>query len=685
MPAITSLDLSNAKLDVDHIAAIATSTAQTATDRLGHTKLTVQGAIKSLASFTPRGARVTGAAYNLKDIYTEGGIAYVVVVQSFTSVSLSSDIASGNVVIYQRPVNVVSARDYGAVLDGITDDSTAITEANAVAGGGELIIDGVAKLASHVTLTAIIRDTTSQIFTENSLVTIDNGLPIRPEWFGMSSGVLMRAHNALPSSGGTITLRSVTYPKSGCVYGTIESNSVYFKKPNVCLQGSGFAKISQDCKTWVAGTGTVIEGMVLGYADNFSVRDLCIDSGDTVCQRENAGAPLEGLLCTYPSEAQKSSSDLRIGLDIHNVKSLCQSPTASVHAIIAGEGYSNISVSGECVAIYGLHGVVFKGSDFRTGVLQAYMNGGEGVIIKSASQTTARAIRGFVLRTETHNSGPVGTTPYVAATGNYGLFFHAEGGNIDSITVESVFDEGHKVGVADDIASGKVMLDVRVGSIRTVDNSFQGVSVGTLSSGLYANCSFGAVIARNSPIAFRIGAPLAGSVSIITVDSVYGINCGVAVECYGRAYTVFGTVVGDNCTYGVVRIKDTSRPTFSYISAVGGSGVLYTSDDSGLTPSLTGSWVNVGGGNSTFAVSMSSGHAEITGLVRGGAAKPVAQLPFWARPTSNYRVNAWGNNAGTIKPIELTIDTSGVVSINENSGTLTDVSTWLSINARWPL
>ena len=36
MPAITSLDLSNAKLDVDHIAAIATSTIPTATDRLGN-------------------------------------------------------------------------------------------------------------------------------------------------------------------------------------------------------------------------------------------------------------------------------------------------------------------------------------------------------------------------------------------------------------------------------------------------------------------------------------------------------------------------------------------------------------------------------------------------------------------------------------------------------------------------
>ena len=41
--AITIQDLDNAELDTDHLAAIATSTALTATDRLGHTKRTLAG------------------------------------------------------------------------------------------------------------------------------------------------------------------------------------------------------------------------------------------------------------------------------------------------------------------------------------------------------------------------------------------------------------------------------------------------------------------------------------------------------------------------------------------------------------------------------------------------------------------------------------------------------------------
>lgn len=45
MSAITITDLNNAKLDVDHIAAIATSTANTATDRLNNTKNTIYHAM----------------------------------------------------------------------------------------------------------------------------------------------------------------------------------------------------------------------------------------------------------------------------------------------------------------------------------------------------------------------------------------------------------------------------------------------------------------------------------------------------------------------------------------------------------------------------------------------------------------------------------------------------------------
>lgn len=48
MPAITLTDLQNAKTDVDHIAALSTSSSPTATDRLGNTKATWSGKMSAV-------------------------------------------------------------------------------------------------------------------------------------------------------------------------------------------------------------------------------------------------------------------------------------------------------------------------------------------------------------------------------------------------------------------------------------------------------------------------------------------------------------------------------------------------------------------------------------------------------------------------------------------------------------
>ena len=51
MAAITISNLENAKLDVDHIADIANSQSLTATDRLGHTKKTLNGYFSDVDTF----------------------------------------------------------------------------------------------------------------------------------------------------------------------------------------------------------------------------------------------------------------------------------------------------------------------------------------------------------------------------------------------------------------------------------------------------------------------------------------------------------------------------------------------------------------------------------------------------------------------------------------------------------
>lgn len=97
MPAITITDLNNAKTDVDHIAAVATSTLLTATDRLGTVKPTLKAAIDTIRAFNSRGAWVTATLYLVKDLVLVSGTWYVAVTQHTASAAFATDAANWRV------------------------------------------------------------------------------------------------------------------------------------------------------------------------------------------------------------------------------------------------------------------------------------------------------------------------------------------------------------------------------------------------------------------------------------------------------------------------------------------------------------------------------------------------------------------------------------------------------------
>jgi len=79
MPSITITDLNNAKLDVDHIAAIATSTGPTATDRLGNVKPTIAAVVaeypNASGNATAAAASAAAAAASAATATTQAGLA----------------------------------------------------------------------------------------------------------------------------------------------------------------------------------------------------------------------------------------------------------------------------------------------------------------------------------------------------------------------------------------------------------------------------------------------------------------------------------------------------------------------------------------------------------------------------------------------------------------------------------
>lgn len=89
MPVIKISDLNNAKVDTDHIADVATSTAPTATDRMGNVKRTVKGAIDYIVSVGEAAMAPVAAA----------AAAAITSVQNATAAAIASTQSAANTAI----------------------------------------------------------------------------------------------------------------------------------------------------------------------------------------------------------------------------------------------------------------------------------------------------------------------------------------------------------------------------------------------------------------------------------------------------------------------------------------------------------------------------------------------------------------------------------------------------------
>lgn len=160
------------------------------------------GTMQTLAAYTPRGAWSTGSAYALKDLATQGGLAYVCTV-AHTAGTFSTDLAAGKWTIHRgasaedladdadalkgaaligyrgrsvrdRLDDVVSVLDYGAKGDGVTDDTDSILAgANAATSlGARLVIPhGAYRISQAATLSG------SVVFA-GGLISVDSGVTL---------------------------------------------------------------------------------------------------------------------------------------------------------------------------------------------------------------------------------------------------------------------------------------------------------------------------------------------------------------------------------------------------------------------------------------------------------------------------------------------------------------------------
>lgn len=269
------------------------------------------------------------------------------------------------------PADTVGGAVFTTVFgDGVSDRTTQLAAANAL--GLPIRIKGVLHLPSAVTITVPILDTTTQIFTPASFVTIDNGLPVRPEWFGSSAGNIARAVNALPFAvGGTVKFANATYPPS---YNTATAAMLnnrggapgvdYMVRKRIRFQGDRLPQFNAG--ETALENGTIIQGPLFigAECDGFQVDNIGVDSGTTVVNALYAGVEQDGFCIV---QTNKTTPITGTQFQIGSVIGLCKLGSTAVHAVLL-EAMNGGSI-GYAEGRRGYHGVAYKSRNMVVGAL----------------------------------------------------------------------------------------------------------------------------------------------------------------------------------------------------------------------------------------------------------------------------------------------------------------------------
>jgi hypothetical protein len=574
---------------------------------------------------------------------------------------------------------------YGTnTVPGTTNMAAALVSANtvAVASGLSIIIPETLHIGSTVTVTAPIVDSMAQLFSTTSLITISNNLPVRPEWFGSAQGNIRIAINALPSTGGTIQLEEKVYPPQGFSYGAGATAGVCISKDNVRIQGRKMPRLASDMRSLTGGS--IIQGFFLAFANNFQTADFGVDSGITVVNNFYGGTPVDALLCTYPDDTTKAAAALRTFVRHHNVVGLCASPSAAVHAVIAGEGYDQVVTTGEVMGAYGVHGIVFKCTSVRAATLTAFCNGSEGVIIKADTQATARAGHVQIDKIYTRAQGPIGLTPYTTGTQSYGVLINPSGATVDLVEIGQIDTAGASIGIGNAFAGNFSSSSIKIGraivDATGVAGTTQGLQILGSATQIVLRWNIEHLEARNvsvgAQIIFSNGPALNQHCHI---GHLHAVNAQVALDIGSSSYLSIDTVTTDNLSSAVYHITGTPKIAVGILFKDANTPAVYDSSGGGLVPALSGGWTQVAA-NDPFSVDLLGGRINLRGLVKPAASPNICTLPQWAWPGTNKRFVVQGYNGATQVAVPLLVSSAGLVAINEVAGGVANCTTWLSLS-----
>lgn len=542
--------------------------------------------------------------------------------------------------------------------DGVTDKSSAIATANA--NGKPLRFTGISKVSSPTTITVPIIDTLEQIFDIDAKITISNGLPVRPEWFGpvgTDVGMIRRAIDALPSTGGIVQLSVARY-RSG--YDTAlpayfdnrggTPGVDYMVKPKVRIQGSRLP--SYNLTNSALTDGSIIRGTfyVASEASGFQADLIGVDCGVDACNQLYGGADADGFCMLQVNKTSPVYGNyFRIGSVV----------TLGPGGSTLGHGFLFESIDGGSVdyveSRLHWHGVVIKSRNIKAGTLVGTLNLQENVLLKSDYYATLQNV----------------SVDKVICTGDVG------------------FNAGYGFQILADAAHGSEISVAQV----IVDQSNIGTALIANSTFVLADINIGEMMIRSCPTGYKLtGTNLKRSnvnrakidtfTSAVVVDAAvtskdHGIDSlGIAIGTYGvdcSGFVRVGDIHAESVTWAIYH-----RTSGARIYHSGGYEGVSVTNFWAATPTLSPTWANLGGSNDLYSMGTLGGMVRMAGLLIPGSSPTttICTLPVNIRPAANLRFPCLAYNGSVWSVVELLIAAAtGVVSISATSPT----SSYLSL------
>lgn len=540
--------------------------------------------------------------------------------------------------------------------DGVTDKSADLLAANAL--GYPIRIKGTLVIGTPTTITVPILDTRSPIFTSGSQVTISNGLPVRPEWFGGNS--IVKAIGALPSTGGVVLCSAADYNIVGAyALPTAPGNGVGNTKANVKIIGAGAPAYASDGSRFVSGSGTVIQGTLVNFADNFEMEGgLGIDCGSYVVDTLNGGNWLDGFV---PGTHQLTGDGNTLSAYIKGVRIeglvrvLMKAPVNGNAATykhgclwehILGGWHGDLEIRS------GYHGYANKSYATRGGHVWVYDQAvGTSYILKSDQYTLCKGLVLDGITMGKEDSSIVPPAGYIESTAGY-LTENIVLGKLRGIKCGTLMAGIGAAQPKNNISIGQAMGDQITGCGLLFDANFSRVTVGTHT---FTNTSDAGIWTLTGCAQVYIGS---GSVTNSANDG-YRLGGDVA---HGKINAV-------NCTgWGVNR----STETVVDVNNISGSG-----NTSGLISSaylvlqatdLVNGWVNNAGTDWPFQVELVGRTMHLRGVIKNGTASLVATLPAGLCPVLNIPFICGAVAVGGTRTFgHITVGSNGQITVDNFS------------------